>query len=89
MWGKGLRKRLSARDIAYFKLALWSCLIVWMLFFLAFSIVYARISVGVLLSIYGADTWGQALAWICPIGIVFTALLIIVLMARYAWRKLR
>ncbi len=85
---KRLRNKLTPRDITYFKLAVWSCLIVWMVFFFVFSLVTAQLAGGM------ATTWypgsiGSFMRWILPVWIVFTSLLIITLMSRWTKRRLK
>ena len=83
-----LKNRLSERDRKYFKLAVWACLIVWAVFFLVYSAVfssYARATV--LFTMRGVA--GSFFAWVVPIWIVFTALLIIYYVARFAIRRLK
>lgn len=86
---KGLRVRLSPKQEAYFKIAVWTCLMVWMLFFFVFSVATAQYFASLAPTLFGPHTWGLIMTWILPIWVVFTALLIIVLIARYANRKLR
>jgi len=85
---KKLRGRLSERDKALFRLVLWAMLVVWMVFFLTYSIVIAKIFATIAPHAYGVSVWGQIMSWIGPVWVVFTALLIIVIMGKYAARKL-
>ena len=85
---KRLRDKLSERDKTLFKLVLWSMLVVWMVFFFTYSMVIAKIFATIAPAIYGVGIWGQIMTWIGPIWVVFTALLIVVIMAKYANRKL-
>lgn len=86
-----LRDKLSPRDRTYFKIAVWSALTVWMVFWLVFSITIAQ-----KLRIWGSEwfswmgsPWTGIMHWVAPVGIVFTALLTILLIARWVGRKLR
>jgi hypothetical protein len=84
---KRLRDRLSERDRKYFKLAVWASLLVWMFFFLVFSVVTARYFRGIVLSTVSGKG-GQILGWVLPVWLVFTAGLIIYYVARFARRRL-
>lgn len=87
---KNLRAKLSPKQVVYFKLATWTMLLTWMLFFFIFSIIMAqRAAYIVPAEIWGSETWASALHWILPIWIVFTSMLIIYFTARYANKKLR
>ena len=77
--------KLDSKGKALIRLVLWSGLMVWMLFYLALGIVMARR--------LGSLNWsggllGDVLRWVAPIWIVFTVLLTIVLIARWAFKKL-
>jgi len=85
---KNLRDRLSEKDKGLFKLVVWACLLVWMVFFLIFSVVTARYGKGVILSTVSGK-WGEFLSWVFAIWAVFTSLLIIYYVTRFATRKLR
>jgi len=85
---KRLRNKLSEKDKALFKLVVWAALVVWMVFFFTYSIIVARKFAAIAPYTYGLDTWGQVLAWVGPVWVVFTSLLIIVGIARYASKKL-
>ncbi len=85
---KRLRDKLSEKDKALFKLALWTMLIVWMVFFLSYSIVMARIFAIRSPFLFGVGTWGQVMTWVLPVLVVFTSLLTVIIIARYAAKKL-
>ncbi|KKL97494.1 hypothetical protein LCGC14_1833870 [marine sediment metagenome] len=85
---KGVRGRLSKRDVALFKLVLWCVLIVWAAFFVIYSTAIARIAKAQAVTWWGGS-WGSFLEWTLPIFIVFTALLIVYGILRWAKRKLR
>lgn len=85
---KRLRDRLSERDKVLFKLSLWTVLVVWMVFFFAYSIVMAKTFALRSPYLFGTGLWGQVMTWVLPVWTVFTSLLTIVLMSRYAYRKL-
>jgi len=83
-----LKDKLSTRDKAYFKLAIWSALLVWMAFLIAFAVTGA-----IVLADRSKDIWsgtmGEAMSWLMPIWFIYTLLLIILLVARWANKKLK
>ena len=81
--------KLPTKQNPLFKLAVWSCLVVWMVFFFAFSLTMAQRAAGWGPSWFGLNTWGQVMTWTLPIWIVFTCLLIVIAVARYAGKKLK
>lgn len=85
---KKLRDRLSPRDAAIIKLALWAGLLTWMVFFFAMGVAAAQRFATMGPEIFGTSLWGQILTWVTPIWIVFTILLVIIYIARFANRKL-
>jgi len=85
----GLRDRLTPRQVSLFKLAVWTTLFVWIVFFSAFSIVVAGVLAGLAPQVFGVSIWGQVMSWVLPVWYIFTTFLIIVIIARYANAKLR
>jgi len=85
---KGLRNGLSPREVVLFRLAIWTCLVVWMVLFFAFSIVMAGYFAGLGPDLFGEGFGGQVMTWVLPVWTVFTSMLIIVFMARFANKKL-
>jgi len=85
---KSIKERLSPKDIALFKLAVWTCLIVWMVFFFANALILAH-RAGIMAYDWYPLAWGGFMRWFLPIWITFTSLLIISLVARWARRKLK
>lgn len=85
----GLRDRLTSRQVSLFKLVVWATLFVWMVFFAAFSVVIAGVLAGLSPQVFGPGVWGQVMTWVLPIWYVFTCFLIVILIARYANRKLK
>ncbi len=84
----GIKDRLSDKDKTLFKLVVWACLIVWMVFFFSLSLVKAK-TIGVWWALqFGNSQWGQVMAFIVPVWVVFTTLLFILFVARYARKKL-
>lgn len=85
----GIRNRLTPRQVSLFKLAVWTMLFVWMIFFAAFSIVIAGVLAGLTPQVFGPGIWGQVMTWVLPVWYVFTSFLIVIIIARYANRKLK
>lgn len=85
---KNLRDRLSTRDKAYIKLALWSALLVWMAFLVAFAITGA-----IVLGSHSQDIWsgtmGDIMHYLLPIWFIYTLLLVIWMIARWATKRLK
>jgi len=79
----------NPKAVVLVKLTLWAGLVTWMVFTLAFGIVMARLAAVSLPPFVGTDFWGQVWTWVVPIWIVFTTLLLIWAVARYANKKLR
>jgi len=84
---KRIRSKLSPKEIALFKLATWTCLIVWMVLFFVNALILSNMA-GIMSITWYPGVAGQAMRWVLPIWIVFTSLLIIVLIARWTRRKL-
>ena len=84
----GIKERLSEKDKRLFRLVTWSCLVVWMAFFMVFSVSIAAKARALAPVWYGMETWGSIMYWVAPIGIVFTGLMICVVVARFAKRRL-
>jgi len=86
---KRLRGKLGLRDVAVVKLALWSGLVVWMVFFFSLGAVLApKLADPALYSGFGSGLFAEVLAWVAPIWVVFTALLVVVYVARFANKRL-
>lgn len=86
---KGLRRRLTPRQVVLFKLAVWSALLVWMVFFTTYTIIMTQ-PLAKWTTIYFPGTpFYQTLARMVPFWWVFTCVLTVVLIARWARRKLR
>jgi hypothetical protein len=77
------------KAVALIKIVLWAGLTVWIIFTLAFGIVMAKLAAVSLPSIIGTGTWAQVWTWVIPIWIIFTTLLLIWAVARFANKKLR
>ena len=80
--------KLKEKDIPRLKLALWAGVLVWMVFFIAFSVVVAKI-----LTLWASNTYsgtfGQVMVVVIPIWVVFTALLTVYYIAKFVGRKLK
>jgi len=77
------------RAVSLIKLTLWAGLATWMIFTLATGIAMARLAAVSLPPLVGTDVWGQIWCWVIPIWIVFTTLMLIWAVARFANKKLR
>ncbi len=73
-------EKLTQKQKALLKISVWTTSIVWMIFFLAFSLLMANKA----RIVFNGTIYKNVL----PIWIVFTSLLIIYFMARYIRRKL-
>lgn len=86
---KGIRAKLTPKQMALFKLVLWSVLVVWMVFFATHAVITAQILARWAPAVFPQSPFYQMLANTLPFWYVFTVGLIIVFFARYAYRKLR
>ncbi|KKL62529.1 hypothetical protein LCGC14_2184270 [marine sediment metagenome] len=77
------------RSRAIIKVTLWSALLTWMVFLLVYAIVGAQRARLVSVELFGTSTWGQILAWVLPVWIVFTTLMLIWAVARFANKRLK
>jgi len=77
------------RAVNLIKLTLWAGLVTWMVFTTALGISFARLAAIKLPQLIGAGTYGQIWTWVVPIWIIFTTLMLIWAVARYAVRRLR
>jgi hypothetical protein len=86
--GKKLWRPKDPRSIVIIKITLWAGLLTWMVFILATSLFMARIAaIDIPKLIEG--TKGIVYSWVVPIWIIFTILMLIWAVARFASRKLR
>jgi len=84
-----IKKRLSNKDKALFKLACWACAVVWMVFYIGFGIAVSP-TVSNIVKQYSQPDWlGNILAYIAPAGLILTIVLTCVIFARWMNRKLR
>lgn len=86
---KGLRQKLTPKQVALFKLVLWTVMIVWMIFFLSHSIITAQILARWIPQVFPQTTFYQALGRAIPYWYVFTIGLIEFIIARWTYRKLK
>ena len=82
-------RKLKSKEVNLFKLVTWSCLLVWMLMFFIFSLAIAGQAKALGLLLFGLTVTGSVMAWVLPVLIVFTCILIIIMVARFANRRLR
>ena len=78
----------NPKAITLVKLTLWAGLAVWMVFLLAYGVVAAQRLGLAGPQLFGTSTLGQVLTWVVPIWVVFTTLMLIWAVARFANRKL-
>lgn len=79
----------NLKAVALIRLTLWSGLLTWMVCTLAFSIVGAQVAAIEIPNLVGTDLWGRTLTWVVPIWIVFTTLMLIWAVIRFATPRLR
>jgi len=77
------------RAVSLIKLTLWAGLVTWTVFTLATGIAMARLAAVKLPQLVGVGTYGQIWTWVVPIWIIFTTLMLIWAVARFANKKLR
>lgn len=86
---KDLRGKLNPKQVALFKLVVWTILLVWMVFFLAQSIITAQTLARWAPQMFPQTPYYQALARMIPYWYVFTIGLVEFIIARWAFRKLK
>jgi len=85
---KKIKEQLSEKDKGLFRLVTWCCLVVWMAFFMVFTVSIAVKARALAPVWYGSELWGSIMYWVAPIGIAFTGLMIVVVIGRLARRRL-
>ena len=80
-------RKLTAKETGYFKLSVWVCLVVWLVFFFVNSLIIAGMA-GRAAVLWYSGVWGSIMRWALPVWITFTSLLIITGVARWARKKL-
>ena len=86
---KDVRARLTPKQVALLKLAVWVVILVWMVFFIAHSIITAQIMAKWIPDIFPQTLFYQTLARAIPYWYVFTIGLLEFIVARWAFRKLK
>ena len=86
---KGLRNKLTPKQVALFKLVVWVVLLVWMVFFLTQSILTAQILGKWVPGVFPQTVYYQTLARMIPYWYVFTIGLVEFIIARWAFKKLK
>jgi len=76
------------KSVVIIKITLWAGLLTWMVFTLASSLFMARIA-GIEIPKLIEGTRGVVLSWVVPIWIIFTILMLIWAVARFANKRLR
>jgi hypothetical protein len=82
-------KPSNPKTLALIKLTVWSGLLTWMVFLLAYGIVAVRRLAIFGPQLFGTSAWGQVLSWVAPVWLLFTTALLIWAVARFASKKLR
>jgi len=78
----------NPKAVALIKLTCWAGLLTWMVFTLVLGIVMARTAAVLLPQYVGIGASGQFWTWVVPIWIVFTTLMLIWAVARFANARL-
>jgi len=86
---KGIRARLNPKQLALLKLVVWVVILVWMVFFLAHSIITAQTMARAIPQIFPQTLFYQSLARVIPYWYVFTVGLVEFIVARWAFKKLK
>ena len=86
---KGLRARLTPKQVALLKLVVWVVILVWMVFFLAQSVLVAQTLSKWVPGAFPQTLFHQSLARLIPYWYVFTIGLVEFIIARWAFRKLK
>ncbi len=81
--------KLGPRGFTLVRLVIWSGLVTWMICYLAMGVAVAKWFGNNGPFLFGTDTQGIAFSFLVPIWIIFTVLLTDVLVAKYAYKKLK
>ena len=87
-----IKEKLGTKGQALVRLCLWAGLIVWMIFYLAFGITIARWlgpQIVILMGDFWSPTYVAIMGWLVPIWFIFTILLTIILVSKWANKKIR
>jgi len=82
-------KPKDTRAIAIIKITCWAGLVTWMIFTLATSVVLARGAPVYILQLLGDTLNARILSWVIPVWIIFTTLMLIWAVVRFANNRLR
>ena len=82
-------RKLNKRELVIVKLAVWSGLIVWIFFFFLYSGFIAMRFSRLGPEVFGVDFEGRVLSFILPVWVIFTSLLTVYYISRWAKRKLK
>ena len=85
-----MKLNLSDKDKRLLKLALWAGLVVWMLCYFVFGLVASQKVAGLIKEVLSHnEVLAGIMGWLAPIWLIFTILFTIVLVARWARRRLQ
>jgi hypothetical protein len=82
-------KPKDPRSVAIIKLTLWSGLLTWMVFTLTLGVTLARWVPFEIFKLLGDTSRAHFLSWLMPIWIIFTSLMLIWAVSRFAIKRLR
>ena len=85
---KAPKLNISKKELIYLKLAVWTAILTWMVAMLVITIPWSLTLRAFIFKVYGEDLLGSIMAFVFPSWMVFTVLLVIWLMAKWAGRKL-
>lgn len=83
-----IRRKLSPRDVGYFKLAVWAALLVWSVSFITISFFVAQSLANWGESLF-TGFWGELTGFVWAVTYVMTVFYIIYLIMRWTNKKLR
>lgn len=76
------------RSVLVVKLCIWSGLLTWMVLSIAYAVTAANRLGLAGPELFGLDTRGQVLTWMVPVWVIFTVLMLVWAVARFASRRL-
>lgn len=82
-------KPKDPKAIALIKLTVWTGLLTWMAFTLAYGVTAAYRASLASPELFGTGTWGAIMSWTFPVFIIFTSLMLVWAVGVYAYKKLR
>lgn len=83
IWRPGDKKA-----VALIKVGLWSGILVWMAFFVAYGVTIALRLGRLGPNIFSDNPWGHFLSWVAPVWVIFTSLLVCIYVSRFVVKKL-